>query len=170
MDILETLSDMWPDVVSFAKEWGELLFSSLAFFLSVIAMIRASKAEKMQNKINELELKIKQYELDKIAKEQAEADLSCVEARVITVGNGKHRLKVWNSGNTTAYNVSAKFEGDPNILIMDDEKQPFDQLDPRKGYELSLLVYSGSASKFKIITEWLDAEGKKQHKCQMGDL
>lgn len=170
MDVMETLREIWPDIVSFAKEWGELLFSGLAFFLSVIAMIRASKAEKMQNKINALELKIKQYELDRIAKEQAEAELSCVEARVVTVGNGKHRLKVWNSGNTTVYNVSAKFEGDPNILVMDDEKQPFDQLDPRKGYELSLLVYSGSASKFKIITEWTDADGKTQQKSQMGDL
>ena len=170
MDVMEILREIWPDIVSFAKEWGELLFSGLAFFLSVIAMIRASKAEKMQNKINALELKIKQYELDKIAKEQAEAELSCVEARVVTVGNEKHRLKVWNSGNTTVYNVSAKFEGDPNILVMDDEKQPFDQLDPRKGYELSLLVYSGSASKFKIITEWTDADGKTQQKSQMGYL
>lgn len=101
--------------------------------------------ERLQNKVNELELKIKQNELDKIAKEKEDSALACVEARFITVGKGKHRLKVWNSGNATAYNVSARFDGDVGIMIMDREKQPFEELEARKSYELILITHNGSA-------------------------
>ena len=93
-----------------------------------------------------------------------------MEARFITVGKGKHRLKVWNSGNATAYNVTARFDGDVGIMIMDNEKQPFEELEARKSYELILVTYPGSASKFKIITEWSDVNGKKYTKTQMGDI
>ena len=138
--------------------------------VAVVALIKSSKAEKLQNRVNEMEIKIKEYELERIAKEKEEESSSCVEARVITIGKGKHRLKVWNSGNKTAYNVTARFDGDPKILLMDQEKQPYDELAPNKSYELVLVVHMGSASKFRIITEWIDADGKKQSKSQMGDL
>lgn len=119
---------------------------------------------------NELELKIKQNELDKIAKEKEDSVLACVEVRFITVGKGKHRLKVWNSGNATAYNVSARFDGDVGIMIMDREKQPFEELEAGKSYELILITHNGFASKFRIITEWTDSSGKQHTKTQMGDF
>lgn len=170
MEIIESLKPMVHQLVLFIKEWGELLLSTLAFLLSIVAMAKASKAEKLQNKINELELKIKQYEVEKIEKEKEEESLSCVEARVIAIGNGKYRLKVWNSGNAPAYNVTAKFDGNPELIIIDREKQPFEFLDAKKSYEMTLVVYSGSASKFKIITEWTDASGENHSKIQMDDL
>ena len=80
------------------------------------------------------------------------------------------RLKVWNSGNATAYNVSARFDGDVGIMIMDREKQPFEELEARKSYELILITHNGSASKFRIITEWTDSSGKQHTKTQMGDF
>ena len=86
------------------------------------------------------------------------------------MGKGKHRLKVWNSGNATAYNVSARFDGDAGILIMDSEKQPFEELEARKSYELVLVTHFGSASKFRIITEWTDANGETHTKAQLSDF
>lgn len=86
------------------------------------------------------------------------------------MGKGKHRLKVWNSGNATAYNVSARFDGDVGIMIMDREKQPFEELEARKSYELILITHNGFASKFRIITEWTDSSGKQHTKTQMGDF
>ena len=94
-----------------------------------------------------------------------------MEARFITVGKGQHRLKVWNSGNATAYNVAARFDGDVGIIILDDkEKQPFEELEARKSYELVLVTYFGSVSKFRIVTEWTDEKGKRYTKTQMGAL
>lgn len=53
---------------------------------------------------------------------------------------------------------------------MDQEKQPFEELEARKSYELVLITYSGSASKFRIITEWTDLSGNQHIKTQMGDF
>ena len=151
-------------------DWGALFVSGISLLVAIISLIKSSKAQRLQNKVNELELKIKQNELDRIAKEKEAESLSCVEARFITVGKDQHRLKVWNSGNTTAFNVTARFDGDPQIFIMDDEKQPFEELDARKSYELDLLTHLGSASKFRIVTEWTDVNGERHSKTQMGDF
>lgn len=152
------------------SDWGALVVSVISLLVAVISLIKSSNAQQLQNKVNELELKIKQNELDRIAKEKAAESLARVEARVITVGKGQHRLKVWNSGNATAYNVTARFDGDAGIIILDDEKQPFEELEAQKNYELVLVTHFGTALKFRIITEWTDANGEKHSKAQMCDL
>ena len=123
---------------------------------------------------NELELKIKQNELDEDKpRRTGMIRLLCIALKVkylLHVGKGKHRLKVWNSGNATAYNVSARFDGDVGIMIMDREKQPFEELEAGKSYELILITHNGFASKFRIITEWTDSSGKQHTKTQMGDF
>ena len=136
---MEVLIGILKEVVPFIKDWGALIIAGISLLIAIISLFKSSKAQRLQNKVNELELKIKQNELDKIAKEKEDSALACVEARFITVGKGKHRLKVWNSGNATAYNVSARFDGDVGIMIMDREKQPFEELEARKSYELILI-------------------------------
>ena len=167
MEVIKNIAEI---VVAFITSWGELTIAAVSLLVAVIALIKSSKAEKLQSRVNEMEIKIKEYELERIAKEKEDAESSCVEARVITIGKGKHRLKVWNSGNTTVYGVTARFDGEPGIIIMDQDKQPFDELDPGKNYELVVIPYGQHASKFKIITEWTDVGGKKQSKSQMGDM
>ena len=167
---MEVLIEILQEAVLFIKNWGTLIIAGISLLVAVISLFKSSKAQRLQNKVNELELKIKQNELNRIAKENEAADLACVEARFITVGKGKHRLKVWNSGNATAYNVTARFDGDVGIMIMDQEKQPFDELEARKSYELILITHNGSASKFRIITEWTDSSGEQHTKTQMGDF
>lgn len=114
---MEVLIGILKEVVPFIKDWGALIIAGISLLVAIISLFKSSKAQRLQNKVNELELKIKQNELDKIAKEKEDSVLACVEARFITVGKGKHRLKVWNSGNATAYNVSARFDGDVGIMI-----------------------------------------------------
>ncbi|MBE6900372.1 MAG: hypothetical protein E7479_06910 [Ruminococcaceae bacterium] len=167
---MENLIKETPDILMFIKEWGALIVAVMSLWIAIVSLFKSSKAQDLQNKVNELELKIKENELERITKEKEEAALACVEARFITVGKGKHRLKVWNSGNATAYNVSARFDGDVGIIIMDREKQPFEELEARKSYEMVLVTHMGSASKFKIITEWTDVDGNHHTKTQMGDF
>ena len=165
-DLIKLLQGIEPSI----PDWGALFISGISLLVAIISLIKSSKAQRLQNKVNELELEIKQNELDRIAKEKEAESLACVEARFITVGKGKHRLKVWNSGNATAYNVTARFDGAAGILIMDNEKQPFEELEARKSYELVLVTHFGSASKFRIITEWTDANGETHKKAQMSDF
>lgn len=167
---MEILKENLPMLVEFVENWGELTIAGISLLVAVIALIKSSKAEKLQNRVNEMEIKIKEYELERITKEKEESESSCVEARIVTIGKGKHRLKVWNSGNTTVYGVTARFDGNPGIIIVSKDKQPFDELEPGKNYELVVIPYGQHASKFKIITEWTDLGGKKQSKSQMGDL
>lgn len=167
---MEVLINTLKEMVSFIKDWGALIIAGISLLVAIISLFKSSKAQRLQNKVNEPELKIKQDELDKITKEKEDAELACVEARFITVGKGKHRLKVWNSGNATAYHVSARFDGDVGIMIMGQEKQPFEELEARKSYELVLITHNGSASKFRIVTEWTDSSGNQHTKTQMGDF
>ena len=108
---MEVLISTLQKIATFIEDWGALIIAGISLLVAVISLYKSSKAQCLQNKVNELELKIKQNELDRIAKEKEDAVLACVEARFITVGKGKHRLKVWNSGNATAYNVTARFDG-----------------------------------------------------------
>ena len=167
---MEVLISTLKEMVLFIKDWGALIIAGISLLVAIISFFKSSKAQHLQNKVNELELKIKQDELDKIAKEKEDAEFTCVEARFFTVNKGKHRLKVWNSGNATAYNVSARFDGDVGIMIMDQDKQPFEELEARKSYELVLITHMGSASKFRIVTEWTDSKGNHKTKTQMGDF
>ena len=59
-------------------------------------------------------------------------------------------IKVWNSGAAIAYNVSVEFFEDLQIIIGDKHKQPHEELELDKIYELSLLVYGKPSQKFKI--------------------
>ncbi len=146
-----------------------VVIAGAALVLSLISWVQSNKAQNLQNKINELDLKLKQFELAEIEKQKSEQSRSCVEARVIEIGRGKHRLKVWNSGNTTVYDVSAKFK-EKGIFLHSDGKMPFDQLDPQKSFEVVVIAHDNSVKKFHIITEWTDTEGQKQSKVQMGDI
>ena len=68
------------------------------------------------------------------------------------------------------HHVFARFDGDVGIMIMGQEKQPFEELEARKSYELVLITHNGSASKFRIVTEWTDSSGNQHTKTQMGDF
>lgn len=123
----------------------------MSLLIAIIFLVKSSKAQRLQNRVNELEFKIKQYELDRIEAEKAEAALSCVEARVIHFSKDKYKLKVWNSGNVKVYNVSAKIE-EGSQIILPESKMPFDELEPKKSFEEYLIVPTGAARKFKIMT------------------
>ena len=156
------------EVLCFLQTWGALILSTLSVLIAMVSLAKSSRAQMLQIRVNELELKLKEYELEKIDKEKKLADKACVEARVIHLGNNKHRLKIWNSGNATAFCVTAKFEGDPSIMIIADDKMPFDELEPNKSFDVNIIMHMGSASKFKILTEWNDRSGQHFSKSQMG--
>lgn len=156
------------DAYSFLQIWGGLIISATSLIIASISLIKASKTQKLQNKVNELEVKLKEYELAKITAEIEAEGKACIEARVINIGKNKNRLKVWNSGNTIAFNVIAKFEEAAGIIMLSDDKMPFDELEPNKNFEVNIIIHYGSASKFKIITEWDDSKGKHHSKTQMG--
>lgn len=145
--------------LQFLKDWGALIVAALSLIVAIVSLIKSFHSQWLQNKIYELDKKLKSYELEKIAKVEAEKNFSRVEARIVKVGK-HYRLKIWNSGNTVVYNVSAEIDKEAGIVILE-EKMPFEMLEPQKGFEVSAIHYGG-VPKFKIITIWF-AESKTQH-------
>lgn len=157
-------------MVNFFQSWGALILSGISLLVAILSFIKSTKSQNLQNKVNDLECQIKQYELENIKKEKKSESLSCVEASVMNSEQGKYRLHIQNSGNTTVYNVTAKFDEETNFIICDGSKMPFEELEPKKNFEILFLTYWGCPSKFKIITEWTDSNGKQHSKKQMNDL
>ena len=155
------------EIIPFLQTWGVVIVSVLSLIIAFISLCQSGRAQKLQNKVNELELQLKQYEVDKLNKEKADAQTACVEARFISMGQGKYRIKVWNSGKAPAYNVIAKFADDPEIMLFNDDKMPYEVLEANKSFELQLIVHLGSSHKARIITEWYDESGKRQSKEQV---
>ena len=93
------------EFLQFLQDWGGLILSGFSGVIAVISIIQSSKAQKMQKKINELDAKIKEYELEKIEKEKMEAASSIIKARAVKVGKNNYRLKIYNTGNDCRYHL-----------------------------------------------------------------
>lgn len=159
----------WAIIWCYAKEYITYIVPLFALLLSIVSLCKSAKGQKLQNRVSELELKIKEYEVAEVEKKKTEAGLACVEARVIHISSGKYKLKVWNSGQATAYKASAIIDKNANLMIMS-SKMPFEFLDAGKNFEEHLIIHGGTARKFLIITTWEDADGQPHKKEQMGSL
>jgi hypothetical protein len=149
-------------------EIAAIAISGVSFLLSVISFVVSLKSQHLQDKVNEMELKLKNYELAEKEKEQHKT--SCVEARIIHITKDDYRIKVWNSGNAPAKNVNATWEKESRFVFFDKEKLPFELLEPQKSFELRISPFSGSPRKLCITTSWEDDKGEIQSKVQWSDL
>lgn len=145
-----------------------LVISGVSLLFSIISFAVSIKSQNLQDKVNEMELKLKKYELAEKEKEQQKAP--CIEARINHIAKDKYKIKIWNSGNATAKNVTASWKKESRILFFDQEKMPFELLEPQKSFDLAISTYSGSPGKLCITTEWEDSDGQKHNKEQWCDL
>ena len=42
------------------RVWGPIVISAISMIIAIVSLIKSSKAQRLQNKVNELELKLKQ--------------------------------------------------------------------------------------------------------------
>lgn len=145
-------------------EIAALVISGISLILAVISFVVSVKSQNLQNKVNDIELKLKKYELNEKEKQ------ACVEARIIHEIKNNYKIKIWNSGNYIAKNVVASWETSNWIIFFDKEKMPFEVLEPQKSFDLSIHTYEGAPRKLKITTEWEDEEGEKHTKIQWCDM
>ena len=135
----------------------------VAIVLSIFSFHDSRKVNKVQLRLNEMEEKLKKYELEEIEKGREAANKSIVEARIYNVSKGKHRLKIWNSGQATAYDVDFEVPEELKGLVFRD-KVPFEVLEPGKSFEESVIYYNGMPAKFTVKTTWKNASGEKYEK------
>lgn len=148
----------------FFADWGGHILSAVSIIFTAVTFFLSLKSYKLQNRVNELDAKIKKYELDKIEREKEEENAFELGASAIRIGKN-YRLKIYNIGKRTAYNVSAQIEGDAPFLLND--KMPFEELESQRSFEESLIVYSTAPRKFKVIISWQDENQNKFEKTVM---
>lgn len=141
-------------------------FPTVAVILSILSYRDSRKANKVQDRLYDLEEKLKNYELEEKEKEREEASKACIEARVIKISKNNYRMKIWNSGKVTAFNVDFKIQEECKVMIWRD-KVPFEFLEPGKNFEENVLVHGGTANKFKVTTIWMDEKGISHSKEQI---
>lgn len=150
------------DVVLFVKECIQdialYVMPIAAFLLSILSLVKSNKVTKMEEKLNEYDLKLKQYELEKIEQEKSKSEEACIEARIVNVYNDKYRIKIWNSGTATAYNVDYDIPAEYNIILVK-RITPFEILEPGHNFEEHIVIHSQSENKYKVITSWQDQDG-----------
>lgn len=146
-------------------EVAALVISGISLLIAIISFVFSTKSQRLQNRVNEIEVKLKQYELEE--KEQQKS--SCVQARIIHVSKSSYKMKIWNSGNSNAKNVTASWD-DESVVVLNRDKMPFEVLEPQKGFDLSIAVYDGMPGKVKIITVWEDEDGNSNNKEQWCDM
>lgn len=149
-------------------ELAAIILSILSLLLALISFIVSVKSQRLQNRVNEIELKLKQYELEKKEKEQQK--IPVVEARIIHVIKNQYCIKVWNSGNGIAKNVVAYWDDIQRIVNFDKEKMPFEVLEPQKWFELRIQTFNFSPRKLCVTTEWENEQGEKNTKKQWCDM
>ena len=144
-------------------------FPTLALGLSILSYKDSRKTNKVQDRLNDVEEKLKRYELEEKEKEREEATMACVEVRVIKISKGNYRMKVWNSGRATAYNVDFKIPEEYKGMVRRD-KVPYEFLESGKNFEEHVLVYDGAPNKFKVTSTWTDKQGIHYSKDQIATV
>jgi len=157
---------IWIQVKEVIIDFVKYGFPAIALILSLLSYIDSRKANKVRNRLNKIEEKLKYYELEEKEKEREEASKAMVEARIVNISKNKYRLKIWNSGRGTAYNVDFKVPGEAEGMIWR-EKVPYEFLEPGKNFEENVLVYSGTPRKFKVTLTWDDGEDGHEEKDQI---
>lgn len=115
-------------------EIAALAISAVSLVVAIVSFIYSTKSQHLQDRINEIELKLKEYELEEKEKEQQK--VPCIEARINHITKGKYKIKIWNSGNAVAKNVIASWDKESQIIFFDQEKMPFELLEPQKSFDL----------------------------------
>ena len=59
------------------------IISIISLGVAIYSLYKSSKAQKLQDRINEIELQIKKHDLDVIKQEELEKKAACIEARII---------------------------------------------------------------------------------------
>lgn len=157
--------DFWLKIKPYIAGIVTYAFPALSLLIAILSFKDSKKAGKVKDRLNEIEEKLKKYELEEKEKEREEASKAYIEARIYNVSKGKYRLKIWNSGKATAYNVDFVIP-EENKAIIWRQKVPFEMLESNKNFEEVVVVHSGTPSKFKLTTTWEDEHGSHFEKEQ----
>lgn len=140
--------------------------ASLALLLSGYSMYKSSKFNEHQKQVNTNQDALNKRLLAKEESEILDSKKADIGANIIKLGQNKHRLKIFNTGASSARNVDIQFPDGSELVVDSDvnSKFPYEVLEPRAGIELIALATFGRSPKHKIILKWEDDFSKRNEK------
>lgn len=138
----------------------------IAITVSIFSFYESRKVNRVQFRLSEIEEQLKKYELEDRIKAKQAAKEAKVEARVYNISKGNYKLKIWNSGQATAYNVDYEVPIELSRLIFR-EKVPFEVLESGKSFDEHIVFFNDMSRKFSIKTIWKDEADNAHEKEQI---
>lgn len=149
-------------------EIAAFIISCLSLALSAISIFFSLKSQRLQDKVNRIELQIKNLELED--KKSQRIKKPCIEARACHFAGNRYKIKIWNSGTAVAKNILVAWEKNKGIIVFGSDKLPYEFLDPQKSFELDASTYDNASGKLCVTTSWEDENGEKHSKEQWCDF
>ena len=133
---------------------GAVVVSSFSIIVSIILYKNQKKYIKTQDDLNKLLLNKEKNEIE-------QSNNAFVSANVVSMGNSKYRIRVYNTGKSRANDVKISYPEKHSWFIMDD-KFPMKFIDPNKSVDLPLSISLNSESKITIIIIWKDISSNEE--------
>ena len=105
--------------------------------------------KKVLDGLNDLHMKI----------EKERKSNAVVEARIIRISDNNYKIRVFNIGNISAFQVDYDIPAKYNIVLCK-QVTPFEELKPGASFDEHVLIHMGSEPKYEVITEWDDENGE----------
>jgi hypothetical protein len=126
-----------------------------------------------QRKLNKLDVQLKEFEIAKNEKEEAEEKQADVEVNTVDTPKGQlSKLVFYNKGKSTAYNIRIAFPDDTTDEIqlqMTSDYLPYPKLLPQQSFEIRYW-YQGRKDHQTVQMTWDDAFDKDRNKDMVIDM
>ena len=144
---------------------GEII-AALALVISFYATWRTFRFKKSEQELVEIQKKLNTFMLEKEQRDAEQATRAELGAAFVTLGAHKHRLKVFNKGKATAYQVNLNFPEGNDVILQQDiqEKLPLESLERGQSVELIAAVTLSTKRKHAIELLWHDEDGIEHSK------
>ena len=139
----------------------EITCAAGALLISTIALAKSNKASKIQQKVAELDERLKSYELEKMEQEKESQGLARIEAKALELGKGRHRIRISNTGKARAHNIDFEVLDQDCKGFFQKEKTPYEFLDAYDSFDEVVIYYDNFPPKVNVITKWEDEDGKE---------
>lgn len=138
----------------------------VALVLSGYSTWKTLQFNRKQEELIESQRRLNNLLAEKEAAELEKSKRANLSAAFLKLGSNKHRLKIFNQGETGARNVHISFpDGNEVVLSSDIEaKFPLETLDRFQSVELIAAVHMSSPSKLTVQLDWIDDDGAERTK------
>jgi len=142
------------------------IISFVALLLSAFATYKSLKFKKNEKELIEVQKQLNQLMIEKETREVTQAKRADLDANFISIGKQKHRLKIFNKGRGTAYNVDIEFpEGNDIVLEQDlNEKTPLEKMESGNSFDLIAAFHSQSKRKLVVKLMWENENKERDEK------